>query len=313
MVCVALAESSDGDSNVTEWTSYKTLLLCDGWAEGRSVDDLSGILEVTVASAASKAQRIGLPSRKPVGRNPIEFACAHCGETVNRPKLHTYCSRRCSGLANTARADAARSKCPVCGGKRRASSDSVHCSVACGLVANGYANQKHKDDFKAKVRELWDAGVSAKRIADSVNPPVTKNAIIGLVHRMGLPSRVNPIRTMLYGPPRPPSVRRTVVRDGVKRKIRIPIPDRTLSALPSLQRAAPIIPPKGERVVRVPEPRPERPQGRVEPCCFPIGEPGTKSFRFCDVPSEPGQQYCSDHMKIAYIRTPRISTFGLVA
>jgi GcrA cell cycle regulator len=140
---------------------------------------------------------------------------------------------------------------------------------------------------------------------------VTKNAIIGLVHRMGLPSRVNPVIRLLYGPPRPPSVRRTVVRDGVKRKIRIPSPDNTLSALPSLQRAAPIIPPKGERVVRVPQDKPN--VGRVEPCCFPIGEPGTKGFRYCDDPSEPGRPYCAAHMKVAYIRTPRISMAGLVA
>ena len=294
---------------MTEWTSYKTLLLCDGWSEGRSVDDLSGILEVTPASAASKAQRIGLPSRKPVGRNPIEFVCAHCTETVHRPKLHKYCSRRCSGLANTARADAARPKCPVCGGKRKASSDSVHCSVACGLVANGYANQKHKDEFKAKVRELWDAGVSTKRIADSVNPRVTKNAIIGLVHRMGLPSRP-PCITTIYGPPRPPSVRRTVVRDGVKRKIRIPIPDRTLAALPSLQRTAPIIPPK-DRVVRVPQDKPERPNEPQRQCEWRDGD--KPNWRQCEAVAKSNSPYCEHHHGIAYIRTPRISTFGLVA
>jgi len=288
---------------MTEWTADKTLLLCDGWADGLSPTDLSDLVGVTVASAASKAQRIGLPSRKPVGRNPIEFVCAHCGETVHRPKLHTYCSRRCSGLANTARADAARPKCPVCGGKRKASSDSVHCSVACGLVANGYANQKHRDEFKAKVRELWDAGVSTKRIADSVIPRVTKNAIIGLVHRMGLPPRLNPILMLLYGPPRPPSVRRTVVRDGVKRKIRIPIPDRALTALPSLQHTAPIIPPKGERVVRVPEP--QKPAPSPFKTCQWITSDG-RPWKFCAEPVDPNHGvYCCDHARQARGSVPR--------
>ncbi len=36
------------------------------------------------------------------------------------------------------------------------------------------------------------------------------------------------------------------------------------------------------------------------PCCWPIGEPGTASFRFCDVPNEAGKPYCLDHCAIAY-------------
>jgi len=45
-----------------------------------------------------------------------------------------------------------------------------------------------------------------------------------------------------------------------------------------------------------------RPYGRVVTCCWPLGEPGTRSFRFCDDPSEPGKPYCSDHVKLAYVR-----------
>jgi GcrA cell cycle regulator len=45
-----------------------------------------------------------------------------------------------------------------------------------------------------------------------------------------------------------------------------------------------------------------RPYGRVVTCCWPIGEPGTPEFRFCDVPSEPGRPYCEDHVKVAYVK-----------
>jgi GcrA cell cycle regulator len=37
-------------------------------------------------------------------------------------------------------------------------------------------------------------------------------------------------------------------------------------------------------------------------CCWPIGEPGTKAFRFCDDTSLPGKPYCEDHARLAYVR-----------
>jgi GcrA cell cycle regulator len=45
-----------------------------------------------------------------------------------------------------------------------------------------------------------------------------------------------------------------------------------------------------------------RPYGRVITCCWPIGEPGTRSFKFCDSPSEPGKPYCGEHAKVAYVK-----------
>jgi len=47
---------------------------------------------------------------------------------------------------------------------------------------------------------------------------------------------------------------------------------------------------------------PPRPYGRVITCCWPIGEPGTRSFRFCDAESVPGKPYCSEHAQLAYVK-----------
>jgi len=62
----------------------------------------------------------------------------------------------------------------------------------------------------------------------------------------------------------------------------------------------------GQRPVIVAPPRPAaaapRPYARVVTCCWPIGEPGTKSFRFCDDPSDPGKPYCGEHAKLAYVK-----------
>ncbi|HJS84475.1 MAG TPA: GcrA family cell cycle regulator, partial [Acetobacteraceae bacterium] len=47
---------------------------------------------------------------------------------------------------------------------------------------------------------------------------------------------------------------------------------------------------------------PPRPYGRVVTCCWPIGEPGTRSFRFCDAESMPGKPYCAEHAELAYVK-----------
>jgi GcrA cell cycle regulator len=45
-----------------------------------------------------------------------------------------------------------------------------------------------------------------------------------------------------------------------------------------------------------------RPGARVTPCCWPIGEPGTRSFRFCDVDAIAGKPYCDEHSALAYVK-----------
>jgi len=68
--------------------------------------------------------------------------------------------------------------------------------------------------------------------------------------------------------------------------------------------AEPVAPPPRPVPVAVARPQPAsaRPYGRVITCCWPIGEPGTRGFRFCDDPSEPGKPYCADHAKLAYVK-----------
>jgi GcrA cell cycle regulator len=54
------------------------------------------------------------------------------------------------------------------------------------------------------------------------------------------------------------------------------------------------------------KPAPVRPVAargvRLVPCCWPIGEPGTKSFRFCDHDALTGKPYCAEHAQLAYVK-----------
>jgi GcrA cell cycle regulator len=79
----------------------------------------------------------------------------------------------------------------------------------------------------------------------------------------------------------------------------------------SLQALRPAPPP---RPMAPPSPRPIAPppvrpvsappvtRRSAPACCWPIGEPGKKDFRFCDDVSVPGKPYCDEHAKLAYVR-----------
>jgi GcrA cell cycle regulator len=127
----------------------------------------------------------------------------------------------------------------------------------------------------AQLSDLWsDPANSSAAIGRKMG--ISKNAVIGKVKRLGLQSRPSPILPRGSGvapkPPRP-----------------LWQPKHTLPALTV------------EPVVEPPPPPPPV----QEPCCWPIGEPGTRTFRYCDEPSRVGRcSYCEDHAKIAYQPKP---------
>jgi GcrA cell cycle regulator len=146
------------------------------------------------------------------------------------------------------------------------------------------------DDAIAKLRALWAEGLSTAEIGRRMG--VSKNAVVGKAHRLNLPSRPSPIR-----------------RDG-ERTPRRRLPRRvqgpTLPALTAALSPMPVEPPRPVVVERAaPALRAvclPRPGARVTPCCWPIGEPGTRSFRFCDVDAIAGKPYCDEHASLAYVR-----------
>ena len=149
-----------------------------------------------------------------------------------------------------------------------------------------------------RLRALWDEGLSTAEIGRRLG--VSKNAVVGKAHRLDLPARPSPIRRDGSGAPRRTTPRR------VAGPTLPPLSSTSPIAVPG---SAPVLHAPTHVVLRPPPvapPRPTppvpRPYGRVVTCCWPIGEPGTRSFRFCDVASEPGKPYCPDHVKLAYVK-----------
>jgi GcrA cell cycle regulator len=150
------------------------------------------------------------------------------------------------------------------------------------------------DEVIDRLRALWAEGHSTAEIGRRLG--VSKNAVVGKAHRLSLDARPSPIRRGEPGDvPRRPSIRRV-----------------TGPTLPTMDVPVPPPPPRAVFVRAVPPaPRPaapvlrsvnRAPGGRLVACCWPIGEPGTRTFRFCDDESLPGKPYCSTHAALAYVR-----------
>ena len=44
------------------------------------------------------------------------------------------------------------------------------------------------------------------------------------------------------------------------------------------------------------------PRRRGQSCCWPLGDPGTKQFRFCGAEPIPNKPYCTEHAQLAYVK-----------
>ncbi|MGE0223442.1 MAG: GcrA family cell cycle regulator [Acetobacteraceae bacterium] len=166
-----------------------------------------------------------------------------------------------------------------------------------------------------RLRALWAEGHSTAEIGRRLG--VSKNAIVGKAHRLDLAARPSPIR-------RDPSDALQARQSASRRGEGSTLPPltstddtpRVVAAKPAVTPvvpitvptmvAAPVSPSAPARPVVTAPPRlapvSSRPYGRVITCCWPIGEPGTRGFRFCDASSEPGKPYCIEHAKLAYVK-----------
>jgi GcrA cell cycle regulator len=158
----------------------------------------------------------------------------------------------------------------------------------------------------AALERLWGLNYSTAAIGEHLQ--FTKNAIVGKAHRLDLAARPSPITrnpdssyARRLATPRAAPRMTLPPLASVAAEIPIAIP-RSPTAAPRLSRAirTPIIVGPAapiERVTAAP-----KPYGRIVECCWPIGNPGTRGFRFCEVPSVISRPYCEAHVQIAYVK-----------
>lgn len=121
-----------------------------------------------------------------------------------------------------------------------------------------------------RLKQLWEAGLSASQIAAELGG-VTRNAIIGKIHRLGLGSRV---KNSSFAPPR--VAQASIDLESVRQEI------LSSNEAPSNNYRKSLL---------------ELNEGT---CHWPVGSPESSEFSFCGAPTLTGLPYCASHARMAY-------------
>jgi GcrA cell cycle regulator len=181
------------------------------------------------------------------------------------------------------------------------------------------------DERVELLKKMWSEGQSASQIAKELGG-VTRNAVIGKVHRLGLSNRAGapaaaPEREADRPEPKPaveakPEARPrpTLVRPDPEPAEERPASPATPPApaprkpfvagqpLPP-QPSANEISPEALASVREVEKKARRltlMELTERTCKWPIGDPATDDFWFCGLPTQPGKPYCEAHVGVAF-------------
>lgn len=187
------------------------------------------------------------------------------------------------------------------------------------------------DERVEMLKVMWSEGKSASQIAKELGG-VTRNAVIGKVHRLGLSNRGPGAESTeeeasaapTAGPMEPAPVSAAEEEEDVQEQ---PRPAAASPAAPPrapVKDAAPVPPQRPKPIMGQPLP-PQPAQNEISPealanlaevakkakkltlmqltertCKWPVGDPATEDFWFCGLPSAPGKPYCETHVAVAF-------------
>ena len=155
------------------------------------------------------------------------------------------------------------------------------------------------DERVEQLKQHWLEGKSASQIAGLLGHGVTRNAVIGKVHRLGLAGRAKsppsapprPRPSVSHGAahrpaaPRPPTAPR-IVRGATALAVASPA-----LAAPEPQTFESVVVPMSLRVTIV--------ELKEAMCRWPLGDPASPDFRYCGSPAS-GGPYCAHHAALPY-------------
>ena len=194
------------------------------------------------------------------------------------------------------------------------------------------------DERIATLTKMWESGATASQIADELGG-VSRNAVIGKAHRLGLKSRPSPVKPNEEKVPANKAPEPApAMKAKPKPKAPLPAPSAAQPAPPMADGDIPSQPmpdprPQMPKIVSVgpggflrqgpgdqQAPIPPAPPRRLVPakpspemadktsllelndrvCRWPMGHPGEADFHFCGEKVNPGFPYCVEHCGRAY-------------
>jgi GcrA cell cycle regulator len=145
------------------------------------------------------------------------------------------------------------------------------------------------DERVELLKKLWSDGLSASQIAAELGG-ITRNAVIGKVHRLGLSGRAKSASSTA---PRPRKARSTMMRIG-----RASIRGNTALAH-AYEMEAEAAPELIDNVIPIGQRRTIL-ELTEQTCRWPVGDPGSTEFFFCGGNTIGGLPYCAYHSRVAY-------------
>ena len=149
------------------------------------------------------------------------------------------------------------------------------------------------DERVERLSKLWMEGRSASHIAADLGEGVSRNAVIGKIHRLGLSNRATPPaaavdaeRLRLKIAVKPPAS----VADGAE-PASAQSEARSSAGMAALAQRDVVIP-FSTRVTIM--------DLRETMCRWPIGDPTSSEFRFCGCRTSPNIPYCPTHASVAF-------------
>jgi GcrA cell cycle regulator len=137
------------------------------------------------------------------------------------------------------------------------------------------------------LKKLWADGLSASQIAAELGG-ITRNAVIGKVHRLGLSGRAKSPSSSSPRPRKPRSsshMMRVPRGGGIRGNTALAYdyaePEPELIEIPIEQRKSLL-------------------QLTEATCHWPVGDPGSADFFFCGGEANEGSPYCTYHSRVAY-------------
>jgi GcrA cell cycle regulator len=179
-----------------------------------------------------------------------------------------------------------------------------------------------------RLKKMWHDGATASQIADELGG-VSRNAVIGKAHRLGLEQRPSPVKAGEEKEAKKPAPLAAAPRPAPKAEAPRAAPEASAPPHPApVNRSAPEmqyrsigpggfirqgpgdqqppIPPAPPRRLVPAKPSPEVADKtslldlNERICKWPMGHPGEPDFHFCGQQANPGFPYCVEHCGVAY-------------
>ena len=178
------------------------------------------------------------------------------------------------------------------------------------------------DERVELLKKMWNEGQSASQIAKELGG-VTRNAVIGKVHRLGLSNRASTTPKPETKPKAPPPPKAKEAPKPEPQPEVKPEPEPTPP--PAARTNVTPLPPR-KQIIPAGQPLPPQPSANeISPealakvsevekhakkltlmeltertCKWPVGDPATEDFWFCGLPVEQGKPYCEAHVGVAF-------------